>query len=66
DGQAKEGSLRETEVTVPLTLYSQVSSFPGRRVYIDALESCMGFIKELGTNRNRGMGRCKFSSVKVL
>lgn len=61
-GQAKEGSLRQMEVTIPLTIYARIENFP------DELENqlihCFGWIKQMGQNRNRGLGKCKFSILK--
>lgn len=61
-GQAADGSLRQLEVTIPLTLYASIEHFPEE--YLSELEYCLGWIKEMGQNRNRGLGKCKFSLYK--
>lgn len=58
-GLADDGSLREIEVTVPLTLYAQVQSDEE-----ELLLQAMGMIKQIGLNRNRGLGRCKIGAIK--
>ncbi len=59
DGCAKEHSLRKLEVALPCTLTGVIRNVPEECVpdVIDGLR----FIKRLGANRNRGLGRCKFS-----
>lgn len=61
-GQAKEGSLRQLEVTIPLTIYAKSEHFP--EGLEDQLTHCFNWIKQIGQNRNRGLGKCKFSIVK--
>lgn len=60
NGQAEDGSLRQLEVTVPLTLYGAIEQFPNED-YLDQLKKCFAFIKQIGQNRNRGLGKCEFS-----
>lgn len=62
EGQAAEGSLRQMEVTIPLTIYAKIENFPEGMEY--QLKHCMGWIKQMGQNRNRGLGKCKFSILK--
>ena len=62
NGITQEHSLRTIETTIPCTLYATI-------LYVDddmesVLESALGFIKYMGTGRNRGLGRCKFSIEK--
>lgn len=63
DGTAAEHSLRKTQVTVPCTLTGQIKNVPDEMVQIvlDALK----FIKRMGTNRNRGLGRCVISGKET-
>ena len=61
NGQAKDNSLRQMEVTVPLTLYGLIENFPEDK--LEQLRNCMSWIKRLGQNRNRGLGSCSFSIV---
>ena len=63
NGQAQDGSLRQLEVTIPITMYGQIEHFPGHG-YEMQLENCFKWVKQLGQSRNRGLGRCKFSIVK--
>ncbi len=63
NGQAKEGSLRQLEVTIPLTLYGTIEHIPENK-YEKEIISCFEWIKQLGQGRNRGLGKCKFSIVK--
>jgi CRISPR/Cas system CSM-associated protein Csm3 (group 7 of RAMP superfamily) len=62
-GQAVDHSLRQLEVTVPLTLYAEVEDFPNQDNYIKQLERCMKYTRKLGLNRSRGLGRCQFSII---
>lgn len=64
NGQASEGSLRQLEVTIPLTLYGVIENVPNNGNYETQLIHCFNWIKQLGLNRNRGLGRCQFSIVK--
>ena len=59
NGQAKEHSLRQMEVTIPLELYGTLLNMDDK--YIDELKWAFSWIKRLGYNRNRGLGRCKIS-----
>jgi len=63
DGIAKEHSLRQMEVTIPCVLYGKIYGIDShlKENMIDALS----FIKRLGVNRNRGLGRCQFSVTKI-
>lgn len=62
NGQAEDGSLRQLEVAIPVILYASIEHFPSH--YEQELEYCMAWIKEMGQNRNRGLGKCKFSIIK--
>ena len=64
NGQAKEGSLRQLEVTIPLSLYGVIENVPNIPTYEAQLVHCFNWVKQLGLNRNRGLGRCQFSIVK--
>ena len=52
---AKDKSLRDIEVVIPLTLYGEVTNIHDKA----KLEKALKFIKRLGLNRNRGLGRCE-------
>lgn len=61
-GIAKDHSLRTIETTVPCTLYASVMHVSDELLQV--LEPALGLIKCMGTGRNRGMGRCRFSIEK--
>lgn len=56
-GQAKNHSLRSMEVAVPLVLWGEIAGYP--EGHKQKMIQCMEWIKRLGTNRNRGLGRCR-------
>ena len=55
-GIADDKTLREIEVVVPLTLYGTIECHADDEKLI--AESLM-MVKQMGLNRNRGLGRCK-------
>ena len=57
NGQAVEHSLRRTETVIPLKLFARIAEVPDQEAK-NLLEACMKFVKRLGVNRNRGLGRC--------
>jgi CRISPR/Cas system CSM-associated protein Csm3 (group 7 of RAMP superfamily) len=62
NGIAKEHSLRKMQVVVPCTLYGEVKDVPESMA--DELMNAFKYIKRLGQNRNRGLGRCTISVEK--
>ncbi len=62
DGIAKEHSLRKMEVVVPCILYGTIHDVPEGMA--DEIVKSLGFIKRLGQNRNRGLGRCTITGRK--
>ncbi len=60
-GIAKEHSLRRMEVSLPCTLTGSILNVPddAEKTITDA----MRFVKRLGENRNRGLGRCMFTVI---
>ena len=64
NGIAEEHSLRKMEVAVPLTVYGKISDIPKKEDFKEKLIKCMKYTKRLGTNRNRGLGRCVFELFK--
>ena len=77
NGIAEEHSLRKMEVTIPCELVGEILFVPdcyfvenktgemevigfGKRL-VEGLQ----FIKRLGQNRNRGLGRCSFEIIKI-
>lgn len=62
NGIAKEHSLRKFQTVVPCELYGKIYNVPEQ---IEAhLPEILCMIKRIGTNRNRGFGRCDISIVK--
>jgi len=59
DGIADDKSLREIEVVIPLTLYGEIETDEEEFII-----KAMGMIKQIGLNRNRGLGRCQIGAVK--
>lgn len=64
-GQAKDKSLRQIEVTAPLSLHAQIIDFPDKPGYEDAFKICLQGIKRMGSYRTRGLGRCQFVFQKI-
>lgn len=58
NGIAKDQSLRQLEVVIPLTLSGFIKT-DEKELIIKSLQS----IKQMGLNRNRGLGRCEFLIV---
>lgn len=57
-GVAKPHSLRRMETVVPCELTGRIIGVPDE--FAEWVISGMKYIKRLGTNRNRGLGRCEF------
>lgn len=64
DGIAKEHSLRRTEVALPCVLTGVIMHWPSDDKSLNLIEDSLAFVKRLGENRNRGLGRCRFSIMK--
>ncbi len=62
NGLATDGSLRQLEVCIPLPLYAVIE---GENIndYMAEIDACFGWIKRMGLNRNRGLGRCRFTRM---
>jgi len=58
EGIAKDNSLRRIETTIPCVLYASIYDVDEK--YISDIKQCMKWIKRMGMNRNRGLGRCRF------
>jgi len=61
-GLAVDHSLRKVEVTIPLTVFAEISGLTEEDK--SKILDCFKWIKRLGTNRNRGLGRCVITEVK--
>jgi CRISPR/Cas system CSM-associated protein Csm3 (group 7 of RAMP superfamily) len=59
NGIADDKSLREIEVVVPLILVGELDS-----VDDEFIQNAMAMIKQMGLNRNRGLGRCQVGVLK--
>ena len=77
NGVAEEHSLRKMEVTIPCELTGEIMYVPdsyfekneetGKITGVGfgkILEDGLKFIKRLGQNRNRGLGRCSFEIIQ--
>lgn len=58
DGVAEEHSLRRMQVVVPCELYGTIMDIPEEM--IGYVKESIKYLKRLGSNRNRGLGRCTF------
>jgi CRISPR/Cas system CSM-associated protein Csm3 (group 7 of RAMP superfamily) len=61
-GVAVKHSLRRIETTIPLTLEARILNFEDK--YKAELTECFQWIKRLGQNRHRGLGRCSFEFIE--
>jgi CRISPR/Cas system CSM-associated protein Csm3 (group 7 of RAMP superfamily) len=61
-GVAKKKSLRTIQVTMPVSLFGEIDNV--NKDDIETLLIAFKLIRHLGRNRNRGLGRCKFSAEK--
>ena len=59
-GIVEDYSLREIEVTIPLTLYGEIETIDDEEKFIKLLK----MVKRMGLNRNRGLGRCIIEEIK--
>lgn len=55
-GIAENKSLRKIEVCIPMSLYAEIKNIPDE--HIQTMEKCLKMVKNIGMNRNRGLGRC--------
>ena len=63
-GVAKKGSLHTMETTIPCKLYSEITGFSDDTKSKEQIEFCFQWVKRLGQNRHRGLGRCHFQLIK--
>lgn len=57
-GVAQKHSLRRMQTTIPCVLEAEITNV--KEEYKAQIEACFKWIKRLGQNRNRGLGRCRF------
>jgi CRISPR/Cas system CSM-associated protein Csm3 (group 7 of RAMP superfamily) len=62
-GTADEKSLRIMEVCMPLTLCGTIENATLEHKIV--LEKTLPWVRHIGTNRNRGLGRCTFKMETV-
>lgn len=58
NGVAQKNSLRVMEVCIPVQLNGYIDGV--NKSDIDAFKKAFDYLRHLGINRNRGLGRCKF------
>ena len=61
-GVARPHSLRVTEVCFPIALEGCITDLEAEDEAI--FKKAFKWLRHLGVNRNRGLGRCKFSCIK--
>lgn len=59
NGITKESSLRVMEVCIPVALGGKITGIASKD-QADLLTRALKWVRHLGVNRNRGLGRCKF------
>lgn len=62
-GVALDHSLRRTEVALPCTLCGEIYDVPD--TMLETIEKAFGMIKNLGLDRNRGLGRCTWTKTSL-
>jgi CRISPR/Cas system CSM-associated protein Csm3 (group 7 of RAMP superfamily) len=60
-GVAKSGSLRNIEVCIPVCLYGHIEVI--KESERDIIEKALKWVRHIGVNRNRGLGRCKINLI---
>lgn len=65
DGIAVDKSLRRMEVTAPCALEGKILNLPDGEDFREIITDAMRYLKRLGQNRNRGLGRCSFSPIQI-
>ena len=63
NGIVVDGTLRETEAVIPLSLKANFTDIDANETKIAYLVNAIQSIKRIGLGRNRGMGRCEVSVV---
>ena len=63
NGIAEPHSLRKMETTIPCELIAKIYGIDEK--YIGDLTLCLQWIKRMGQNRHRGLGRCKFEILET-
>lgn len=63
NGIAEDKTLRQLEVSIPMTLYASIAHFPDNKAYSEQMNYCFKWVKRMGLNRNRGLGRCTLTMI---
>lgn len=63
NGIAKDHSLRHIQTVIACELHGTIQNIP--QDTIPLMSDALKYIKRLGLNRNRGLGRCQFSIVSI-
>ena len=63
EGVALDNTLRSIETVVPCDLFAAILDVPDEDVAV--LKDAMRYVKRIGMNRNRGLGRCDFMDFKI-
>jgi CRISPR/Cas system CSM-associated protein Csm3 (group 7 of RAMP superfamily) len=63
-GIAKDKSLREIEVVIPLELSGEVLNIDSKDDF-EKFFKILKMIKRMGLNRNRGLGRCEITEIEL-
>ncbi|MCU0325446.1 MAG: RAMP superfamily CRISPR-associated protein [Spirosomaceae bacterium] len=61
NGVAESQSLRVMEVTIPLSLVGRIT-FQNEK-FKESIELALKWVRHVGVNRNRGLGRCKIETI---
>jgi len=62
NGIALKGSLRRMQTVIPCHMVATISGV--EEIYLEELKKCLSYVKRLGQNRNRGLGRCTIRIVE--
>ena len=63
DGVAKKHSLRKVQTTIPCEMVGSILDVPENMV--EEVSDALRFVKRVGYNRSRGLGRCDISVMEI-
>lgn len=69
NGVADEHSLRSIETVIPCSVEGEIIILDDSLMnddILDLFKQGMQFVKRLGVNRNRGLGRCTFKDIEIV
>jgi CRISPR/Cas system CSM-associated protein Csm3 (group 7 of RAMP superfamily) len=61
-GVAQDNSLRTQEVCMPMTLNGSIEV---EETYLEKIKLAIQWLRGVGVNRNRGLGRCKMTIINA-